>query len=1593
MKLKDFMFALKNGINYDPKGIYDTVICQVETDYKNKKSLHFKWIAGGAATLLILISVSVFCYHFFKFDTSNNLTGDTASLSKLTYVAADHIKDNGAATNADITIVTKESMSIAQLKNHLSVTPETSYTIQKTGTNRFSLSFDSVLEDNTSYTINSKIGDSIVYRWSIQTNAPFGIDQVTPADKTNQVNCASDIHVTFSESGVNGFEEYFSIYPDVKGSFTHKGRIWTFSPSSPLSPCTNYTVTISGEIYGNDEIPLGKDYVFSFTTDKNEDKYAYIFHDDYDIADAYTTAQTPSFMMIAKGMTGNIADMKVYKLTDENEYLNLHRQYGHDAILSTSIGNQIKDKGYQIHSQFSVSAILDPETKELYHFNYPKELESGYYLTEVIWNGIINYHLFQISDLVVYTAPEQQEYVIWLNNVQTGLPEAGATILAGDIRTKTKENGLAIISPEFSNHEPYTYLHIEAENTIPLLLCIPSPTEDTTATDYYHYIYTDSPSYCKQDTMNIWGCITKRNETAPSPDAFLLLNDKDRYPVSIDSAGAFEAYIPLHMYQLGEYTLDLYINNKKCQSQSFRIIDSEDTCEINAITTKNAYFENETATFSLHVGYKNGIGVPKASVTSPDQTALTTDMNGNVTYAKPLSYISENSLDNLTTTVPAVQNFSFTVNGQNTPVTEKVPLLIFKNDQYLKGNAKKLSPNTCSLEIETNQIDFQKINQFTKAEFKEFITDIKIDEILGDAVEKDVTVEIHGITFERTQSGTYYDKQQQKVQLKYNYTEKDTVLRTLQTKTKNGKVVLENMSVPSSDGYRYILLIMKDAAGRDCRTKLYLDNPIISNATNYQFDSNANNDGALQLSIYDASGKKDIQEGAFIYHYYGDTVACDVSQGTEATLSYPEQIYPALNISGAYFDGKQLHSLPVKNIDLFSEQKELNVKIDLPKTQYKPGDTLSFKIEVTDMNGKPVKNAPYNIHVMDTNNIEWAFTKSMWDKIYDPQNNRVTNSCKSALESAAFLCGKTDANGHDEITITLPKQSANWLIYAQCITKNVCIGTAAKEISSHHDIQINIHSVATYKNGDDAVFAFACAEKNNLAQSPMQTEIILLQDSVIKETRILQHVTNQTQYVNWGKLPIGKYQLKIIATLNTQKTEISHEFTIVKENFAIQTISPIAQAPILAQQILLTDEQHNAYTQHLQSLLLSGGTKLDKSLANAYATHLLSDTTTWEENSISLLLQKYAQDNGYAQNSTDKTPNLLLTAQISALFPHEINSAQVEMYFDEILCDEESTYEDVLCALWGKASLGHAVEKDLAYYYAEGNGLTSEQQLLFALAYAYGGNQKTANEIYENRLKTLLYHDDIVAFLPADDPAKAHSLNSMLSMLLCRISSTDAQMVLNYLTDEYPHQVSLERVAYIKEYVPQLEGTNTVCITYEDGEETYDFNRCTPLLLQNSHGEIKKIKQLKGQTAVWATQPQSQSYLNSHMAKAGDISFYMPQECAPGDDIIINISLSPDHIAAGKIQLNFPVFLQYLRRHTASQPNVAINYDEVNQQVIISADNPVNTDIALYCKAILPGEFIMEPAFCLHENATTFFSSQSTLVKVTEQLLVNETEI
>jgi hypothetical protein len=97
------------------------------------------------------------------------------------------------------------------------------------------------------------------------TTAPYSVTGSTPIGSGIPRNATIGIYCNFFVDSANAVTAFHSV-PLIAGAFQISGTSFYVTPSSPLSPQTTYTVTISNSLKGTNGFAMKSPYSFSFTT-------------------------------------------------------------------------------------------------------------------------------------------------------------------------------------------------------------------------------------------------------------------------------------------------------------------------------------------------------------------------------------------------------------------------------------------------------------------------------------------------------------------------------------------------------------------------------------------------------------------------------------------------------------------------------------------------------------------------------------------------------------------------------------------------------------------------------------------------------------------------------------------------------------------------------------------------------------------------------------------------------------------------------------------------------------------------------------------------------------------------------------------------------------------------------------------------------------------------------------------------------------------------------------------------------------------------------------------------------------------------------
>ena len=246
---------------------------------KAKRAPAFIKFASLAASIAVILSVSLLIwYHggrpgFPPVDGTNSVeppvTGDdtphvTHEDFKIVSVSAGKMQGN--FISGDTSFVVKTEHGTAEdVRTHLYISTAPEYKVVEIAEETFEVFLESNIADNTVVSL-SYVEDGIVDQsWAFQTEGNLSLVGSYPSDGAATASVDTVIELEFSYSSAAGIEDAVTFEPHIAGSWEHAGRIWRFTPSSPLAKDSTYKIYVGNEITAEGK-QLSKAVTVTFST-------------------------------------------------------------------------------------------------------------------------------------------------------------------------------------------------------------------------------------------------------------------------------------------------------------------------------------------------------------------------------------------------------------------------------------------------------------------------------------------------------------------------------------------------------------------------------------------------------------------------------------------------------------------------------------------------------------------------------------------------------------------------------------------------------------------------------------------------------------------------------------------------------------------------------------------------------------------------------------------------------------------------------------------------------------------------------------------------------------------------------------------------------------------------------------------------------------------------------------------------------------------------------------------------------------------------------------------------------------------------------
>ncbi len=282
------------------------------------------------------------------------------------------------------------------------------------------------------------------------------------------------------------------------------------------------------------------------------------------------------------------------------------------------------------HEQLVVAwRELLPRTRDTEYRNVPIELkEKGLYLVEAAYRELRAFTLVMVTDLALVSKTAPGQILLYVANRVTGAPAEGVTTIVFN-NHKEMARGTTDASGVFQS----TFENIKVEDAIMVAIQDQDVAatsvesfffQDTSATEYVGYVYTDRPIYRPGHQVHFKGILRARKADRYSAEIAEPVTveikdarDKTIYQekVKLTSYGSFNGQVSLGpLARLGYYSIVTHIGDKEVYG-GFDVQEyKKPEYEVTVTTDKSRYLQGETIQATINARYYFGSPVARAQV-------------------------------------------------------------------------------------------------------------------------------------------------------------------------------------------------------------------------------------------------------------------------------------------------------------------------------------------------------------------------------------------------------------------------------------------------------------------------------------------------------------------------------------------------------------------------------------------------------------------------------------------------------------------------------------------------------------------------------------------------------------------------------------------------------------------------------------------------------------------------------------------------------------------------------------------------------------------------------------------------------------------
>ena len=959
----------------------------------------------------------------------------------------------------------------------------------------------------------SQLDGSLAGTWVFRARAPLHVVTMLPGNRSTGVPPNTGIEVTFDQDGTVGLPQHFSIEPEVKGRFEQHGRTWSFVPDAPLTPAVIYTVKVgAGVAIAGSVETLEDEVTFQFETGSPADREPSLQF-GRQIVEVRPNAEPAISVWFDED------DEEDRPRIPRSVFVLVHRLPTFRAVTDAAERLAGRD-GWAIAapsavvdtSKLTSVARVEANLRESdfgWVFEIPVRLDGGFYILTIEQDGAPAQALLQVTNLSAYALTASHDMAVWVNDLRTGAPTAGAdlAVVGGPAVGTTNANGLfhgptpsMLLDPNgeaaAGDTERFVrpaarFLSVHAVDGRRLLVPLGLPMSsgyfeedgwwsgNPANQDYWVAFFSDRDAYRQTDVVHLSGMVRARSDRSIPEGLEVRLSpygssaDAPIAHVAIEPSkrGVFVADLRLDALPRADYGIDLFAGDVRIASLWIRVTEIRKPAYRIAVTTdRQVYFVGEDVHVSATATFFDGSPVPGMDLQfqgSGQQATAATGAAGEARATLTARYedrpegIGYDSLG----VMPAHPE-----EGQ------------ISGDQWLL-----VLPSTSWLEATGTLANGQIVvtGTLSRADRDKLEAAIRSGEDMNPAGApigrgSVKAIVVHEIPV-REKVGTSYDFIEKRVVPVYEYSTRHERIATLTlTTAADGTFRLSVPAPVAGDSYS-ISLTTVDPQGRTfvrdvsafARTwnePNYTGLPYLealggcgSNGT-----VQARIDELVDVTMHDADGSV-VDTGSLLFLVTSrGSMETTVQDAATFARSLRDEDLPGFTVRAVWLNDRG-YSVSDVDVAVDPDEKAITVTLQPDKARYRPGGTVTLDITTTDAGGHPIA-ADVVVQGVDEKLYALGFASSLdpISALLAPTSPGYLNAYRSHevpaegwgggcgdtgggdradfRDSVTFQRVATDANGHGVATFDLADDLTSWRMTATAYSGHLDAGVGTVQI-------------------------------------------------------------------------------------------------------------------------------------------------------------------------------------------------------------------------------------------------------------------------------------------------------------------------------------------------------------------------------------------------------------------------------------------------------------------------------------------------------------------------------------------------------------------